>query len=315
MRSIAEDKPLAASTLNSAATLTPSNGLVTTVRDLAKFDIALRDGILVESETLAEAWSTPVGSSGAPLPHGIGWFVQYYNGEKVVWQFGEGDNASSSLMITLPDHGTDADRDGEQRPDGSIVFDRGGGRHAVAVCESLFEVVRPVKMGTRSLAIALLLLAPAPAAAEWQIRPFIGFTFGGATTFVDLEQAAGEQKAVIGVSGGWLGEIFGFEGDFGLIPGFFQTAEKDLLLESGLRTLTGNVVVAMPRSEDGIRAAAVFRRRRRIDTCEDSGTVRSSGGQPHFACDEYRRRRHRVPDPTHRTKLGCPALQYPARRR
>jgi CubicO group peptidase (beta-lactamase class C family) len=90
---------------NSAATLTPANGLVTTVRDLAKFDIALRDGILVESETLAEAWSTPVGSSGAPLPHGIGWFVQYYNGEKVVWQFGEGDNASSSLMITLPDHG------------------------------------------------------------------------------------------------------------------------------------------------------------------------------------------------------------------
>lgn len=86
----------------SAATLTPSSGLVTTVRDLAKFDIALRDGILVESETLTEAWRAPVGSGGDPLPHGIGWFVQRYNGEKVVWQFGEGEDASSSLMITLP---------------------------------------------------------------------------------------------------------------------------------------------------------------------------------------------------------------------
>jgi CubicO group peptidase (beta-lactamase class C family) len=87
---------------SSAATLTPSSGLVTTVRDLAKFDIALRDGILVEAETLDEAWTPPVGSTGAPMPHGIGWFVQRYNGEKVVWQFGMGENASSCLMITLP---------------------------------------------------------------------------------------------------------------------------------------------------------------------------------------------------------------------
>jgi hypothetical protein len=110
-------------------------------------------------------------------------------------------------------------------------------------------------MGTRSLTIALLLLAPRPAAAEWQIRPFIGFTFGGATTFVDLEKATGEQKATVGISGGWLGEIFGFEGDFGLVPGFFQTAEKDLLLESGVRTLTGNAVIALPRrmTEYGLR--------------------------------------------------------------
>jgi CubicO group peptidase (beta-lactamase class C family) len=90
---------------SSASALTPSSGLVTTVRDLAKFDIALRDGILVEDETLAESWTPPVGKSGAPLPHGIGWFVQNYHGEKVVWQFGVGENASSSLMITLPGRG------------------------------------------------------------------------------------------------------------------------------------------------------------------------------------------------------------------
>jgi hypothetical protein len=110
-------------------------------------------------------------------------------------------------------------------------------------------------MGTRALAIALLLLSPVTAAAEWQIRPFIGFTFGGTTTFLDLEKASGEQKAAIGVSGGWLGEIFGFEGDFGLGPGFFQTADSDLVIESGVRTLTGNVVIALPRAmaEYGLR--------------------------------------------------------------
>jgi hypothetical protein len=106
-------------------------------------------------------------------------------------------------------------------------------------------------MPTRSLVVALLWLAPAPAAAEWQIRPFIGFTFGGATTFVDLEKASGEQNVAIGVSGGWLGEIFGFEGDFGLGPGYFQTGDSDLVLESGIRTLTGNVVIALPRAIAG----------------------------------------------------------------
>ena len=88
----------------SASLLTPSSGLVTTVRDLAKFDLALKQGILLNRSTLDYAWSAPV-ANGNPLPHGIGWFVQYYNGEKVVWQFGMAENASSSLMITLPARG------------------------------------------------------------------------------------------------------------------------------------------------------------------------------------------------------------------
>ena len=88
----------------STIALTPSSGLVTTVRDLAKFDLALKQGIVLESGTLEQAWSTP-SVNGVALPHGLGWFVQYYNGEKVVWQFGMVENASSSLMITLPARG------------------------------------------------------------------------------------------------------------------------------------------------------------------------------------------------------------------
>jgi CubicO group peptidase (beta-lactamase class C family) len=87
------------------AALTPGTGLVSSVRDLAKFDLALKQGMLLYPETLGAAWSTPADAAGDPLPHGLGWFVQHYNGEKVVWQFGVGDNTSSSLMITLPSRG------------------------------------------------------------------------------------------------------------------------------------------------------------------------------------------------------------------
>jgi hypothetical protein len=101
------------------------------------------------------------------------------------------------------------------------------------------------------LAVLLWLLAPAQAFAEWQVRPFIGFTFGGATTFVDPEKAIGTNNAVIGVSGGFLGEIVGFEVDFGRAPGFFQTDEPSVgsdleLRTSAVTTLTGNVVIALP---------------------------------------------------------------------
>lgn len=89
---------------DSASFLTPASGIVTTVRDLAKFDLALKQGILLKRETLEHAWSTPT-ANGSALPHGIGWFVQTYNGEKVVWQFGMVEDVSSSLMITLPDRG------------------------------------------------------------------------------------------------------------------------------------------------------------------------------------------------------------------
>jgi hypothetical protein len=111
-------------------------------------------------------------------------------------------------------------------------------------------------MHTRWLALAMCLLAPSTAAAEWQLRPFIGFTFGGATTFQDPEKAIGTQNAVVGISGGWLGEIFGLEADLARAPGFFQTdALGDLssptladaeVVTSAVTTLTGNVVIALP---------------------------------------------------------------------
>src|SRR5262249_24320302 len=85
-----------------ARTLTPASGLISTVIDLERFDLALKDGVVISPGVREYAWTPPTDGTGRPLPHAYGWFVQSYNGEKIVWQFGVGDNASSSLIITLP---------------------------------------------------------------------------------------------------------------------------------------------------------------------------------------------------------------------
>ena len=85
--------------------MTPGNGAISTVRNIARFDLALRKGVIVRPSTLADAMVAPVGANGQRLPHGYGWFVQTYNGMPVVWQFGVDDGGSSSLVITLPARG------------------------------------------------------------------------------------------------------------------------------------------------------------------------------------------------------------------
>ncbi len=81
----------------SRPSLTASTGLVSTVRDLARFDAALDDGVLLRSATRQAAWE-PLGSA----PTGLGWFVQRYNGERIVWHFGLARDAYSTLYIKVP---------------------------------------------------------------------------------------------------------------------------------------------------------------------------------------------------------------------
>ena len=102
-------------------------------------------------------------------------------------------------------------------------------------------------MRARWLALAILFISPAPTAAEWQIKPFVGLTFGGGTTFVDLEHAAGRPNPAVGVTGAVLGEVFGLEADLGRAPGFFQSGGHQLVLRSSVTTFTGNIIIALPR--------------------------------------------------------------------
>lgn len=91
--------------------VTASNGLVTTAMDLGKFDAALtpvdvddRSALLLP-DTLNVMWAPASARNGAPLPTGLGWFVQSYNGERLVWQFGNVPGAYSALVLKMPNRG------------------------------------------------------------------------------------------------------------------------------------------------------------------------------------------------------------------
>jgi CubicO group peptidase (beta-lactamase class C family) len=78
-----------------------ASGIVTTVRDFSKFDAVLdinEDAGLIEPKTLERAWET----LGSNRPAGLGWFLQSYNRERVVWQFGVVPNAYSTLVVKVP---------------------------------------------------------------------------------------------------------------------------------------------------------------------------------------------------------------------
>jgi CubicO group peptidase (beta-lactamase class C family) len=82
------------------ARLNAADGLVTTVHDLGRFDSALTD-VLLRPDTLRRAWTRATPN----LPSGFGWFVQTYNGELVVWQFGQVKDAYSALFVKVPNRG------------------------------------------------------------------------------------------------------------------------------------------------------------------------------------------------------------------
>jgi len=75
-----------------------STGVIASVRDLVQFDAALGDGTLLSEQSQALSWN-----SSPARPTGLGWFVQSYNGQRLVWQFGLVPDAYSALMLKVPD--------------------------------------------------------------------------------------------------------------------------------------------------------------------------------------------------------------------
>ena len=75
-----------------------ATGAISTVLDLAKFDSAIDGAVLLHRESMTTMWSNQSG-----MPTGLGWFVQNYNGQKIVWQFGNTPGAYSSLILKVPE--------------------------------------------------------------------------------------------------------------------------------------------------------------------------------------------------------------------
>lgn len=77
-------------------------GIVSTVVDLAKFNAALDNNLLLSQASRELMWTPVHSNSGQTLPYGLGWFVQEIGGTKVVWHFGWWPDAFSSLMVKVP---------------------------------------------------------------------------------------------------------------------------------------------------------------------------------------------------------------------
>lgn len=81
--------------------MSAATGAIASLRDLERFDLALRAGDIISPALLQASW-TPATVGGVTVPTGLGWFVQTYQGERLVWQFGLIRDGYSSLVLKLP---------------------------------------------------------------------------------------------------------------------------------------------------------------------------------------------------------------------
>jgi hypothetical protein len=100
--------------------------------------------------------------------------------------------------------------------------------------------------------VLLCLLWATPAHADWLLTPFVGSTFGGSTNLLTFGRTPGDKKFTFGASFGWLSDsIIGVEASASHTPHFFEGGSGSLVLTSGVSTVTGSVIAAVPQSITG----------------------------------------------------------------
>ncbi len=100
-------------------------------------------------------------------------------------------------------------------------------------------------------ALLLLVLAAAPARADWLITPYLGSAFGGATT---------SQHVIYGASATWMSHgIVGVEIDGSIAPDLLDEDDGVILgiADSNVTTVMGSIVLGAPLGEPGVRPYAV----------------------------------------------------------
>ena len=105
-----------------------AGGVISTVADLARFDLALEAGSLLTATSRAAMWTPTTGPDGKPLPYGLGWFIRTVRGEGLIWHTGLWEGAYSALYLKIPARGVSlillANSDGLQFPtplDGATI--------------------------------------------------------------------------------------------------------------------------------------------------------------------------------------------------
>jgi CubicO group peptidase (beta-lactamase class C family) len=77
-------------------------GLISTVLDMAKYDIAIDQNKFLTKETQQLAFTPAVSTKGEALPYGLGWFTQNYKGTKMLWHYGYW-TGNSSFILKVPE--------------------------------------------------------------------------------------------------------------------------------------------------------------------------------------------------------------------
>lgn len=106
------------------------------------------------------------------------------------------------------------------------------------------------------------MVAPNAALAQTDllIVPFVGVKFAGHTTIGLAEPTAGQKKSTFGLSATILTDkLLGVEADVEQTPQFFGPGFRQTVTSSVVTTLTGNVIIAVPKAitQDSLRPYVV----------------------------------------------------------
>ena len=78
-----------------------AGGVITTVHDLANFDIALMQGRLISTASRAVMWTPGRSPTGAVLPYGLGWFLADVQDRRLAWHTGLWEGQYSALYLKV----------------------------------------------------------------------------------------------------------------------------------------------------------------------------------------------------------------------
>lgn len=101
--------------------------------------------------------------------------------------------------------------------------------------------------------VGMLLAVPGVARADLFLVPFAGMKFGGSTSIVDFESAAGKRKLVLGVAARQVDDgIIGYEIEFANIAEYFANQKVAAIIGplvkpgSSVNNLAGGLVLSAP---------------------------------------------------------------------
>ncbi len=81
-----------------------ASGLISTVVDLAKYDVAIDRDQVYSPEAKRQVWTPMQSPTGERFPYGLGWFVwELPSRAPMPWHYGYYTDASSALLLKVPD--------------------------------------------------------------------------------------------------------------------------------------------------------------------------------------------------------------------